>query len=396
MGEGVKADSLVLDIPMFMNNLQNTTHIRFDTQFELINVGIKLENMYLTFAITEKVKYGLSLPYDFFEFALNGNRPYMLEDKPLDFSGFGVNLTHYREFAVGGSMNANDKLTVGGRVKLLFGQANFNTEIKELSLYTNPDNYSMTWTTDMKIHSSLPVYFDYIVGDSINLNINQASLDNFNPLSYVLNMKNIGLGFDLGGSYKITPEIEVFGSLTDFGFISWNTNPQNFVSKGQYEFRGFEIEVWDGQDAIDQSVQNFKDTLLNTFNFELLETGYLTWLPSSLYLGGEYKLHKLLSVGALYRGEFYRKSYIQSFTLAANSNLTNWLSAHVSYSIANNYFGNLGFGLNARLGFVNWYFVTDNLTGMIWPQKARNVNIRMGCNLVFGYKKIKSNASQRM
>jgi hypothetical protein len=407
MGEGTKADSLVLDIPLFMNKLKNTTHMRFDTQIELLNVGIKLENMFLTFALTEKFKYGVSLPYDLFEFTLNGNMPYMLENKPHDFSGLGVNFTHYREFAVGGSMQANDKITVGGRVKVLFGLSNFNTEIKELSLYTDPEDYSMTFATDMKIHASTPVFFDYEViqregSDSLNFGINQESVDAFLAngdaaavTAYLTNLKNIGLGFDLGASYKLTPEIDLFASLTDFGFISWNTNPQNFVSKGEYEFRGVQLEIWEDQEDIDASIDRFVDTVFNTFKFDLLETNYVTWLPSSIYLGGKYKFHKLLHFTALYRGEFYRKSYLQALTLGVNSNLTDWLSAHFTWSIANGYAGNLGFGLTARAGFFNWYIVTDSFTNMMYPQKMKNLNLRMGCNIVFGYKKIKSNASMR-
>ncbi len=396
----------MLDIPLFMDKLRNTTHMRFDTQIELLNVGIKLENMFLTFALTEKFKYGVSLPYDIFEFTLNGNMPYMLESKPHDFSGFGVNFTHYREFAVGGSMQANDEFTVGGRVKVLFGLANFNTEIKELSLYTDPEDYSMTWTTDMKIHSSLPIYFDYDNSngnlDSITLEPNQASIDAFRAngdaaavSAYMTNLKNIGLGFDLGVSYKLNPEIDLFASVTDFGFISWNTNPQNFVSKGAYDFRGMQLEVVQDGEGVQESIDKLVDTVFNTFAFDLLETSYVTWLPSSIYVGGKYKFHNLLHFTALYRGEFYRKTYMQSVTLGVNSNLTDWLSAHLTWSIANNYAGNIGFGLTARAGFFNWYIVTDSFTNMMFPQKMKNLNLRMGCNIVFGYKKIKSNASIR-
>lgn len=399
MGKDDKADNLVLDVPLFMDKLKKTTHIRFDTQIELLNLGIKLENMFLTVAITEKLKYGLSLPYDLFEFTLNGNMPYMQDNKPHDFSGFGVNFTHYRELAVGGLMQANDKLTMGGRVKILFGMANVNTNFKELSLYTDPDDYSMTFTTDMNVHSSLPIYFDMnmLDIDSIGMSVNDASLTAFedNPASYFLNLKNIGLGFDLGVSYKLTPEIDLYASLTDFGFISWNTNPQNFLSKGQYDFRGLEVELWENEEEMDESLKEFGDTLFNIFKPSLVETGYITWLPTSIYIGGKYKFHQLLHFTALYRGEFYRKSYMQSVTLGVNSNLTDYISAHLTYSLAHRTANHVGFGLSARLGPVSWYIVTDSFTNMIWPQKATNINLRMGCNIVFGYKKIKSSASMR-
>ncbi|MDD4148875.1 MAG: DUF5723 family protein [Bacteroidales bacterium] len=399
MGKGDKADNLVLDIPLFMDKLKKTTHMRFDTQIELLNLGFKLENMFLTVAITEKFKYGMSLPYDIFEFTLNGNMPYMQENKPHDFSGFGVDFTHYREFAVGGSMQANDKLSFGGRAKILFGMANVNTNFKELSLYTDPEDYSMTFTTDMKMHSSLPVYFDMnmLEVDSAGISLNEASMTAFedNPASYFLNLKNIGLGFDFGASYKLTPEIDLYASITDFGFISWNTNPQNFLSKGEYDFHGLEVELWENDEEMDESLKDFADTLFNIFKPSLVETGYMTWLPTSFYIGGKYKFHELLHFTALYRGEFYRKSYMHSLTIGVNSNLTECISAHLTYSLAHHTANHIGFGLSARLGPVQWYLVTDSFTNMIWPQKATNINLRMGCNIVFGYKKIKSSASMR-
>ena len=393
MGTGNKADSLVLNLPKFMNSLRNTTHIRYDTHFELLNLGIRLDKFFLSVALTEKIKFGVSLPYDLFEFVVNGNKPYMDQDIPHDFSSLNVNFTHYREFAVGFSTAAASKLNIGGRAKVLFGQANFTTEIKTLTLHTDPESYHMTFNADMAIRASLPVFFDYeIHEDSIQFDINQASLDDFNPLNYALNMKNVGLAFDLGASYKLNNKIDLFASFTDLGMISWNTNPQNFISKGNFLFRGIEIDVFNDEESAD----NFVDSLMNIFLFELQENSYLTFLPSSLYAGGMYKFHDKLHFGALYRAEFYRKTLLPSITLSVNSNLTNWFSAHASYTIANNYGGNVGLGLSMRLGFVSTYFVTDNLIGMIFPQKMRNLNWRMGCNLVFGRKKeIKSSASYR-
>lgn len=407
-GEGSKADSLVLDLDLFYNKLKNTTHFRFETDIELLNLGIRLENMFLTVALTEKLRYGFSLPRDLFEFALNGNMPYMLESKPHDFKGFGIHFTHYRQLAVGASMDANDKFSFGGRAKILFGMANFNTDIKRLQLFTDPENYHMTWATDMKIQASLPIYFDYMLHqtdghlDSVTFRINEQSIDAFTgdgavatATKYLLNLRNIGMGFDLGVRYQFSPEIEFYGSVNDFGFITWNTNPQNFVSKGEYKFKGLQVQFPDSTDFIGETTQQLIDTLVNTFGFDLIETGYVTWLPTSIYLGGKYRYHDLLHFTALYRGEFFRKSYFQSLTLGVNSNLTNFLSAHLTYTIAHNYAGHLGFGLSARMGFMSWYFVTDSFTNMLFPQKAKNLNFRIGCNLVFGYKKIKSTASMR-
>lgn len=394
MGTGLKADSLVLDLDQFQSKLRNTTHMRFDFQLELINVGIRLENYYLSFALTEKIKWGMSLPYDLFEFALNGNRPYMLEGKPHDFSNLNVNFTHYREFAVGLSTRSTDKLNFGGRAKILFGQSNFSTEINKLTLNTDPNNYNMTFDADMAIRGSFPVEFLEYDKDSMKLSVDEDAFDNFQPQDYLLNFSNIGMAFDFGASYKINDDIEVFASVTDFGLISWNSNPVSFNSKGEFLFRGIQVDLWETEEEQEEAMQDFADSVLNIFNFEQVNSSYVSFLPSSVYLGGVYKLHEKIHFGALYRSEFYRGTMMPSFSLSANSNLTKWFSAHASYSIMHNSAANLGLGLTLKLGFINWYFVTDNITGMIFPQKMKNLNFRFGCNWVFG-KELESTASYR-
>lgn len=397
-GEGILKDSLVFDETLLMSKLRKTTHLRFNTDIELINLGFKLENFFLTIALTEKMRYGISLPYDLFEFALNGNRPYMLKDKAHDFSGLGINFSHYRELAVGGIVKANDKINIGARIKILFGLGHFNTAINKLSIKTDPEDYSMKITTDMKIYSSLPVKFDYAASsfDSVKININEESIEEFKAngaMGYLLNFRNIGLGFDLGASYKYSSKIDIYGSVTDLGFISWSNNSQIFSSKGTYDFEGIHFDLWKDSTDRKNAIRKMTDTIFNTFNFKPIETLYISSLQGNIYLGVKYKFHNMLHFTALYRGEFYRKSYIQSLTIGANSNITDWLSAHLTWTYGNNTIANLGLGLSARLGFVNWYLVSDNVVGMIWPQKTKNINFRVGCNLVFGReKKIRSNS----
>lgn len=389
-GNGSKSDNLVLDFPLLMDKLQKTTNIRFENQIELLNVGFKIDDKFFTISLTEKIKTGLSIPYDMFGSLYYGNAYYMNKNKPMDFSKFDMNFTHYRELALGASLPVNDKLRLGSRVKFLFGMANVSTKVKELSAKTNPDRYFITLASDMAIYTSLPINFEYKIhsNDSITLKVDDSSVD---AAKYLVNFNNFGLGLDFGFEYKLDDKIKLFGSLTDLGLIFWNSNPQNFKSKGEFEINGIQISQNESDNKLEGNFNSILDTLVNKFRFQPKDdSGYTTWLSSSLYLGGEYKLHEKLNLGALYRGEFYRKSYMQSLALFAKSNLTSCFSAHVSYAFANNSFTNLGVGLTLRLGFVNWYIVTDNLPGLIWPQKSKNMNIRMGCNLVFGYKKIES------
>ncbi|MDD2198737.1 MAG: DUF5723 family protein [Bacteroidales bacterium] len=396
MGTGLKSDSLVLDLPKFMANVRAVNHMSFENHFELFSLGLKSDKMFVTFAITEKFNYGISLPGDLFELAINGNKQYMDENKPLDFSRLNLSATYYREFAFGMSLEATEKLRVGARLKVLFGIANLNTNIRELSLYTNPDNVYMTANTDMSMQFTTPIpveYNYYSDGDSASLEFAENPEDYLLTTDFFFNMKNPGIAFDIGATYNLNNKIDLFFSATDLGFISWNSNPLSLTSKGNFLMKGIEVQFWNDEDQVDADLNAFADSLLNTFHFEGNKESYFTMLPANVYIGGKYKLYDKIHFGALYRAEFYKKSVLSSFTLSANSNLTKWFTAHLSYTVANNNWSNLGFGFTLRGAFIQYFFVTDNFLGAIFPQKAQNLNFRMGCNLVFGREKeIKSDS----
>ncbi|MCT4603808.1 MAG: hypothetical protein N4A59_13035, partial [Marinifilum sp.] len=52
----------------------------------------------------------------------------------------------------------------------------------------------------------------------------------------------------------------------------------------------------------------------------------------------------------------------------------------------NNSYNNIGFGLTAKLGPLQFYTVTDNVMAAIKPNSMQTANIRFGFNLLFGCK----------
>jgi hypothetical protein len=389
-GTGTKADSLVIDPELFLANLRTANHVRFQTHVDLFHLGFKTKNdAYLSFNITEKFDYGFTLPKDLFELAWYGNNHFRENNEKIVLSDFGMRATHYREIAGGFSTEVLDGLIVGGRAKILFGMANVQTKVNELTLFTNQNDYGITAVTDMTIQANTPVSFGFDK-DSLEFTYDSLAIDDFNPAKYALNLKNPGFAIDLGATYEINSDFSAYFSVNDLGFISWNENPISMKSNGTFTFRGIEVDFFESQEEFEQNMEEFTDSIARIFAPDVTEGGYLTWLPTDMYLGGQYHFHEMLDFGALYRLEFYQKNVMQSLTLSANSNLTNWLSAHLSYSIMNNSYNNLGFGFMIRGAMLQYYIVSDNIMAAFQPQHARNVNFRMGCNLVFGYKKIKS------
>lgn len=388
-GVGDQSDSLIYDPQKLVDNLKTSNHLRLQNHFDLLHIGLKTKNdAYVSFSITEKMNYGATLPKSLFDLAWYGNNYFKEKDEKIVLSDLSMQATHYREFAFGFSTELVDGLTIGGRAKVLFGMSNVQTDINELTLYTDPETYMITAVADVSVKSNTPVPWIYNP-DSVTLDIDTEKRDDYNPVSYPFNMRNPGFGLDLGLTYEINKDFTVYFSANDIGFISWNSNPFTLSANGQFDFRGIEVEFFE-DDEFDESLDNLTDSLIDMFSPNASDNGYVTWLPTDVYLGGQYHLNEKLDFGALYRMEFYRKNLLHSLTLSANSNITDWLSLYLSYSIMDNSYNNLGFGFTVRGAMLQYYIVSDNVLGAIMPQNTSNLNIRMGCNLVFGYKKIRS------
>jgi len=397
-GKGEMKDSLVLDMPLLMKKIRRNVCIRNEFRLDYLNFSLRTKkNAVITVSLADRFLFGTTIPRSLFDFVLNGNRDYMLEGKSHDISKLSFSATGFHELGIGFAMEIREKWSVGARMKLLFGIADVSTNVGSLELVTDPDMYFITVGADMQIRKSTGM-LDYDIVDSA-FNFSDIGTLKGDLLAF----GNMGLGFDLGLSYKINDKISVSFSATDLGFINWLQNSQVALAKGEYTFEGIELGFKQNEEGklsygINQDRYNMGhiiDTAVYLFDMDIRDKTYMTWLPSNIYLGATYQFHKKLGFGFLYRGEFYHKTYNQSFTLSANSNITHWLSLHGSWSFNNNTALNLGIGLSARLGFITWYIVTDDVIGLIFPQKAKTINMRMGCNLTFGHeKKVSKTASK--
>jgi len=103
-----------------------------------------------------------------------------------------------------------------------------------------------------------------------------------------------------------------------------------------------------------------------------------------MYLGGTYTLNEKINFGILFRGDIFLKRLHSGLTLSANANLKKWFMGTLSYTIENNSFKQVGAGVLFKIPWFQFYVVTDNVFGFIWPEASRNVNFRLGINMLFG------------
>ena len=422
-GTGLQSDSLILDFNNLTDKLRPMNYITAEMHLNLLSLGFRLQDIfhskfkdyYFTFNITEKADFKFGFPKDLIAMPWQGNGAYINET--ADF-GLRLDFSHYREYALGASKIFNDKLTIGARVKLLYGKLNITTKKNDLSLFTDPDYFNLLVKTDMDLYISQPfVEFnefcflyegdtmiyedDTIVGTTMVVKTEDKEID---AKDYLLNRKNFGLGIDIGAIYQFNDKITFFASITDFGYIHWKVNVSNFVGNGEFLYQGFDAEplVEYGDSVFEEQMEGLGDSLIRIFEINRQAKEYNSFLPTKICLGGTYILNDKVYFGLLARTEIYQKSMHSSLTISANSNFYKWLSGCISYSIINNNFKNLGLGLILKGGPIQFYIFSDNILGMqrsedllgeenennskliILPYSSRNINFRFGLNLLFG------------
>jgi len=358
-------DSLHIEFDNMLSKLATNNYISTAVQPDILSFGFRIkEKNYISVNITEKAHVRFRYPKDFMEFVWKGNGAFL--DKNINFS-FAVNATHYREYGVGYSRIINDKLTVGGKIKYLYGMENITTKKSDITLYTDP--------------------LDYDITAKGNIEINTSGLDDTTETStskYLFGKKNNGLGIDLGGEYKLTNKITLSASLIDLGFIKWKDNVTNLKSDGSFTYQGIDITQFFDSDSTNDPLDEMLDSLENIFKIDTTHNSYTSFLTSQLYIGGTYNVMEKGKAGIVFYSQFFDKKIRPGLSLSYSQRVGRWLNVSASYSMYNRSYNNIGLGLALNGGPVQLYIVSDNILGAFYPQNTKNVHLHFGINLTIG------------
>lgn len=378
-----------LDLDNGIGKMAGLNFMSFETRFNLIQVGVRVKKNYFSFGINEKINFKFGYPKDLFVLVKDGNAN--LEDGLADLSGFGIDFTHYREYAMNYSRELDDKWTVGGAVKYLYGMENIRTKRSGSTLTTDPLDYELTAHSDFLINTSgLPD----LMSDSGDFE------DPFDDMkTYLLGRKNRGLAMDLGATYKFSNDITLNATVLNLGYIRWKNDVHGYYQDdANFAFEGVDIsEFFLARDTVSEDVSGaldeIVDTIVNTFEVQENLSHYTSYLSPRIMLGAEYKINEKVYAGALFTTEFFKGRMRPSFTLSSNFRVSKLFSAAVSYSMINRSYNNLGMGFNFNFGPFQLYMVSDNVLAAIMPYHMKHFNLAFGLNILIRGKDKKHNAS---
>ncbi|HLO60927.1 MAG TPA: DUF5723 family protein [Bacteroidales bacterium] len=342
----------------------------------LLAVGVKRNDFYYSFTITEKNNGEIIYTPDFIEFFLRGSQNF--EGQQIQLDGLRFTMDHLREYALGISHKYNTRLTFGLKFKVLFGKFNFTTGSSNLGISVEPTTRNLLFDLGAGYNSSLPYGL-------VQTAPGVYDWQEIYPESWfkrMMNMNNPGLALDMGFIYKYSDDWSFSGSLLDLGFLWYRSNLNTYSINGSDLYTGqFGLNRWDNRYF--RPMFNEWNTNMNA---RLTAESYTYFLRPRLYLGASRKLNDRYDINFLLYNRLLPSKLQTGATVSVLTRADKAFRTSLSWSYMNHSPLNLGLGFSYGRRPVQIYFITDNLVGFIVPLSVKNINARFGLNINLGCK----------
>ena len=335
-----------------------------DVSITVLSAGFKGFGGYNTIELNARTSFGMSMPYELFEFAKNtGNRTY-------NIGNISANGQAFAELAFGHSRQINEKLRVGAKVKLLFGVGRGDVNIDNVKADVAADDKG---TVSGHAKSEVSVKgFTYKTEEKEYKEEGRGTYQYVNDVDVDgAGLGGFGLAFDLGGVYKINNDFTVSAALLDLGFIKWSNNMVAVNGGEEFVFNGFhDVAVNEDRGGSTMSMQGdkYSDQLADFANLQDKgdEGGRTTGIGATLNLGCEYTLpvYRKITFGVLsstrFRGDY---SWTEA-RVSANWTPLKWIDGGVNMAFGS-YRNSFGWVLNFHPKGYNFYVGMDHTLGKV-------------------------------
>ena len=356
-----------------LSSMQNKNLLTISSAVDVIGFGLKFGKNFITLNVTPKTDVNLGYSKSVFDFLINGNGNYIGQSISLD--GFSFDVSSYVETGIGYTREINDKLSAGARVKLLSGLGNIHGDFDGISLYTDPNDYSLTASSNFAINAYGTFFADSELAQQM------GNPPYFNP-------NNLGLGLDLGVNYQFSDNIQIFGSIVDLGYLKWSEYGETLYNDGaSFKFDGLPLDELLGSEDDTNDGSSFSDDLMDslssTFNLQRSQISYTTGLKTQIYAGASYSFTDYVVFQGMLHGRVFNNKFYPMYMFSGGINLKRWLSAKLTYSGINKTYNNIGAGVVLHAGAFQLYAMMDNLYGLTQIDHTRNLAGSFGVNFTF-------------
>lgn len=395
------------DRAALLNTFRKATMWNTDLTLDLVSFGFRIKDFgYVHFNVMEKIDAGVAMPQDLFRFMLGGGMTNLTGLNHYSLKQFGIQAQAYTEIAGGYSHKINDEWTVGGKLKILIGQAYVGYRNGDMNIDASPDAWriygdgAVTIAGPMRL-SELPNRLSYNDFQGKDMKLFSDSWQEY------LKPSGGGLAVDLGATYKPHPQVQISLALNDLGFIYWSkgrkynaTIDTTFVGAGEFKYENY---VYDGKfqgDSLWSDVKSHLEDFAKGIKTDEYVDGFARMVNMKLNIGVDANfLNNLLGVGIFSRTHLHNGRLYEELTLGGAVRPCNWFNFALSYSLVNNgKFSNIGAGISIMpydginmtiaMDYIPTSYVPLEKGGKIAvPYKTKGVNLALGFSIVWGTNK---------
>lgn len=413
----------------FLRSIRSMTLLNGEFDLGLLNLGFRVkENGYVLIGINERISAGPTVPKSLFDFVLGGGMTDLSGGMNyFGLSGLGAGASAYTEISGGYSHKINEKWTVGGKLKVLLGQAYAGLNARTLGINANTERWDIQGILNLDIAGPINAAYvgQFVNGKNVREIIESFKDDSFDPnqiidtsdpmalIKTAIAPSGYGAAIDLGFTYKPIEQLQISAALTDLGFIYWNrSNRFTCVIDTTFEGAGY-IDYGDPAYRDDQG--NFSTTILmdtvKTRMMGLLDgitmqdngRGFARMTSARLNIGIDANFwDNRVGIGIVSATRLYNARLYEEITIGAAFRPVNWFNIALSYSLMNNgKYSNIGAGLSfmpydgINMTLAMDYIPTsyagmDNGKGgkmYVIPDKTKMFNLALGFSICWGSNK---------
>lgn len=363
---------------------KGNNRISGNVDITILSAGFKAFGGYNTIELGARTSFGMSLPYELFEFAKNtGNKSY-------DIGDVTANATAFAQLAFGHSHQIGDKLRIGAKVKFLFGGARADLKMENLKADLTADD---KWTVTGKATANVSMKgFTYLESEE---EYNDPQRGTYRKVDDIdidgAGLGGFGMAFDLGGIYKINRDWTVSAAVVDLGFINWSNNMQATNRSQSFIFNGFHDTAVksDHTNSLDNQADKYGDQIADFANLsdESDQGSRSTGFGATVNVGCEYTLpvYRKLTFGLLSSTRINGDHTWTEGRLSANVAPLKWLDGGINFAV-NSYTASMGWVLNIHPKGQNFFIGMDHLLGKTSKEfipLSSNASVCVGFNVAW-------------
>ena len=377
-----------------------------NVQLELVNIGFRSGNPNLFYSggaylELDNITYW---PRDYARLIFDGNADQL--NRRFDLGDLKTRGSLVAVYHFGVNKKVNKNLTVGARGKLYSGIVDYNSTRNSGYLVNTEGQNNILNTTlnaDLRWRTS---GFGQLDDASDNGTTGNTIMKR------ALFGGDLGLGMDLGFSYRLNDQTVFTASVLDLGFIYHSGDTYNYSLSGTASSEGIQINVLRELSNLNRDYwQDLVDEIEELVPFEESNSAYLTFRPTKVNASLRYDFGKptgssedcdctIQASGGNEPRMAYRNSVgghlflinrprgpqaaITGFYMRRFGNV---LALKATYTADKFSYTNLGFGFNLRAGPINLYAMADNLLSYQNIAASNYASFQLGLNIISWGKK---------